>query len=110
MNELKKVVAVPELDKVRWFKSKPDGVKSMLANDVPGSAEALEKDGWTTDKPKGYVTQPTIEESAATNAELNETNVELLALVEELQNENKRLNALIKTPATSGTGKKSKKG
>lgn len=58
------------MTQTRWYKEAREATKftsaatakSMLANDAPGGDEALLKDGWTQDRPVGWV-EPKLKQS-----------------------------------------------
>lgn len=68
------------MEKVRAYKGKTG--RSMLVNDSEDAREALEADGWTFDKPKGFkeVETPTVE----TMESLQAANDELVKKVDDL--------------------------
>ena len=72
------------MSKTRWYKAAKAGVraeaKSMLANDGEGVEEALINDGWSKDKPEGYV-------EADPQRSTDEMLTEALDLIETLQAE-----------------------
>lgn len=53
------------MSKTRWYKAATDSrkAKSMLANDGDGVDEVLTNDGWSKDKPEGYV-EPELERTS----------------------------------------------
>ena len=83
------------MTQTRWYKPSRKATKfelaapaqSMLANDAPGGDETLLKDGWTLDKPDGYV-EPTAEQTQA--EKLEDANAEIRDLKKKLAAETKK--------------------
>ena len=79
------------MEKITVYKEATETRKArhMTVNDAEGAIEALAKDGWTADKPKGYkpplvVAEATIDSLTKQVEELTAANEELTKQVEEL--------------------------
>ena len=91
------------MSQTRYYKEETDKrpAKTMVVNNGPGVVEAMEKDGWSSKKPKGWkapVVPATSDELAEEALKMND---DLIAQVKDLQTQVEALtaeNEALKTP------------